>query len=230
MYLFVAGLTYGKGFTPHFPHQYFPIAVTSQVFQLSDMVHTDIVGFLAAQFTNAALDSGRVAVWTGVLPDIFWKGVGVHQHLFDAFEAIMVKFTPFCACFGLIWNIKYPVLRIPVDDFPHRRAIFAGEGFIHAALHDMGKFAQHRHIVCQPVIVVESPDFRIEFSDDFNIGKIDELATAYRFPDFFSSFVILDFNQIKTNFVEKKKPRSTIRLLVTFESYLAIDSVSVCVK
>ena len=132
--------TYGKGFSPHFPHQHFPVIAASEVFQPSDVVHTDIVGFLPAQFANAALDSGRVAVWAGVLPYIFRQGVGAHQNLFDALEAVMVKFTPFHARFRLIRNIKYPVVRISVDDFSHRGAIFAGEGFVHTVLHDVGKF------------------------------------------------------------------------------------------
>ena len=105
----------------------------------------------------------------------------------------MVKFAPFHARFRLIRDIKYPIVRISVDDFSHRSAIFAGEGFVHTVLHDVGKFTQHRHVICQPVVVVDTSDFRVELGDDFDIGMIDELATVYRFPDFFSSFVILDF-------------------------------------
>ena len=107
------------------------------------MVHTDIVGFLPAQFAGAALDTGRVTVGTGILLYIFRQSVGTHQHLFDTLEAIMVKFTPFCICLGLIWDIEYPIIRVFVDDFTHCRAIFTGEGFVHTVLHDVGEFAKH---------------------------------------------------------------------------------------
>jgi len=43
--------------------------------------------------------------------------------------------------------------------------------------------------VGQSIIIIDAPDFRVEFGDDFDVGMIDEFATVYRFPDFLAVFI-----------------------------------------
>ena len=76
-----------------------------------------------------------------------------------------------------------------------RGAIFAAKGFEQASPHNSVKVVQNRHICRQPVVIVQSANFRIEFAYDLCVRHIDELSSVGWLPYLFSVRALFDIHR-----------------------------------
>ena len=59
--------------------------------------------------------------------------------------------------------------------------------------HDVIVVIEHRCIVCHPVVLVQTGDFPVVYTENFVVGKIKQVIPCFGFPDFFSIGIVFDF-------------------------------------
>lgn len=71
--------------------------------------------------------------------------------------------------------------------------MFSGKCFGKAVFHDVIIIIEHRGIVRNPVVLVQTGDFSVVYTENFVVGKIKQVIPYFWFPDFFSISIMFDF-------------------------------------
>ena len=72
--------------------------------------------------------------------------------------------------------------------------VFSGKGLEHTVSHYIVEVVEDGHIVCEPVVVVQSTDFCVVLVQDFQIIQVQQAGAPDRFPNLFISVLFVVFN------------------------------------
>lgn len=164
-------------------HQPFRLGFAGELFQGADVVHTNIVRFIAAKLA----DTGFQPVCQGISPiiaDIPGEGV---LHVVIALvlfaKPIMVKLAQLGAGLCDVGHPEHTAAHISSLDFANVGAVFSGIGFQHTVAHHVVEFAQYADVFRDTIEIVQATNFRIVLSDDFNIRAVEQLVSVHRPPE-----------------------------------------------
>ena len=110
------------------------------------------------------------------------KPVVVEQHLSNL------------AVFLRILHNKIFSLTVLLNDSADSCPVFSGKGLEHTVSHYIVEVVEDRHIVCEPVVIVQSTDFCVVLVQDFQIIQVQQAGAPDRFPNLFISVLFVVFN------------------------------------
>ena len=171
----------------------FRLGFAGELFQGADVVHTNIIRFLAAQLADIGFQPVCQGI-SSITADIPGKGVlhiVVASVLFA--ESVVIKLTLFRPEFCAIRNPEHTAVHILFLDFTHGGAIFLGVGFQHTVAHHIVKIAQYADIFRDTIEIVQAANFRIVLPDDFNIRAVEQLISVHGPPEI-TAPVFVPFN------------------------------------
>ena len=107
----------------------------------------------------------------------------------------MVKLEFLVTTLGAVFHREDTVTYIFGLDVLVGGTVLAAKGFEQASPHNSVKVVQNRHICRQPVVIVQSANFRIEFAYDLCVRHIDELSSVGWLPYLFSVRALFDIHR-----------------------------------
>ena len=85
-------------------------------------------------------------------------------------------------------------MSVLADDSADSCPVFSGKSLEHTVSHYIVEIVEDRHVVCEPVVVVQSTDFCVVLVQDFQIIQVQQAGAPDRFPNLFVSILFVIFN------------------------------------
>ena len=72
--------------------------------------------------------------------------------------------------------------------------VFSGKGLEHTVSHYIVEVVEDGHIVCEPVVVVQSTDFCVVLVQDFQVVQVQQAGAPDGFPNLLISILLIIFD------------------------------------